>query len=88
MGFEPLIAGKSEPSSEAEELRAETGRQEQRVEALRLAGDRARGQIRKLVDAYRAGWRRQALRELGRNQQRYEAAISEVEAAREALVTW
>jgi hypothetical protein len=83
---EALIAGKSEPSSEAEEIRTEIARQEQRVEALRLAGDRARGQIRKLVDANRAGWRRQAMRELGREKQRYEAAITEVQAAREALI--
>jgi hypothetical protein len=83
---EALIAGKSEPSSEAEEIRAETTRQEQRVEALRLAGDRARGQIPKLVDTNRTGWRRQATTELGRERKRYEAAINELQAAREALV--
>jgi hypothetical protein len=83
---EALVAGKSEPASEAEEIRAETVPQEQRVEALRLAGDRARGQIRKLVDTNRAGWRRQAMAELGRERLRYEAAINELQAARETFV--
>jgi hypothetical protein len=81
-----LIAGKREPDSEAEVIRAEITRQEQRVEALRLAADRARGQIPKLVAANRTGWRQQAVRKLGREKQRYLDAISELQAAREALV--
>jgi hypothetical protein len=60
--------------------------QELRVDALRLAADRARRQIPKLVDTNRTGWRRQALRELDRETKRYESAISELQAAREALV--
>lgn len=83
---EALIAGKSEPPSEAEEIRAEIARQEQRVEALLVASDRARGQIRKLVDENRPGWRGQAMRDLGRERQRYDTAISELGAARGALV--
>jgi hypothetical protein len=81
-----LVAGKSEPSSEAEEIRAETGRQELRVEALGLAAERARGQVPELVDTNRAAWRRQAMRDLGRESKRYEVAICELQAAREALV--
>jgi hypothetical protein len=83
---EALVAGKSEPPAEAEQLRAEVVRQEARVEALRDATALARGEIPKLVDANRAGWRRQAMRELGREKHRYEAAINELQAAREALV--
>jgi hypothetical protein len=83
---EALIDGKREPPSEAEAIRAEVAQQELRIEALRLAADRARGQIPKLVDANRAGWRRQAMRELIREKQRYEAAINELQAAREALI--
>jgi hypothetical protein len=83
---EALIAHKSEPASEAEQLKAEVVRQEARVEALGEATTLARAQIPRLLDANRAGWRRQAMRELGRGKQRYEAAISELQAAREALV--
>jgi chromosome segregation ATPase len=83
---EALVEGKREPLSEAEAIRAEVAQQELRVDALRLAADRARRQIPKLVHANRAGWRRQAMRELGREKHRYEAAISELQAAREALV--
>ena len=83
---EALVDGKREPLSEAEAIRAEVAQQELRVDALRLAADRARRQIPKLVDANRAAWRRQATRELGREKHRYEAAISELQAAREALV--
>jgi hypothetical protein len=83
---EALIADKSEPTSEAEQLKAEVVRQEARVEALREATALARAQIPKLVDGNRAAWRRQATRELGREKHRYEAAISELQAAREALV--
>jgi hypothetical protein len=83
---EALVAGKSDPPAEAEQLKAEVVRQEARVEALGGATALARAQIPKLVDANRAGWRGQAMRELGRGKQRYEAAISELQAAREALV--
>jgi hypothetical protein len=83
---EALVEGKREPMSEAEAIRAEVAQQELRVDALRLAAERARRQIPKLVDANRTGWRRQATRELGREKHRYEAAISELQGAREALV--
>jgi hypothetical protein len=84
---EALVAGKSEPPAEAEQLKAEMVRQEARVEALRGATALARAQIPKLVEANRAGWRRQAMRELGREKQRYEAAISELQAVKRSS-TW
>ena len=52
---EALIAHKSEPTSEAEHLKAEVVRQEARVEALRGSTALARAQIPKLVDVNRAG---------------------------------
>jgi hypothetical protein len=82
---EALVEGKREPLSEAEAIRAEVAQQELRVDALRLAADRARRQIAKLVDANRAGWRRQAQRELEKASSRYERAISELESARDGL---
>jgi hypothetical protein len=91
---EALLAGKSEPSSEAEQIRVEIARQEQRVEALGLAVERARVQIGKLVDANRGGWRRQAIRKLAGAKARYESAIEELALARDglsdeaALVAW
>jgi hypothetical protein len=83
---EVLVDEKHEPASKAEGIRAEIERQEQRVEALRLAGGEARGQIPTLVSANRATWRRQAMRELDKAKNRYVLAITELEAAREELV--
>ena len=80
-----LVEGKREPLSEAEAIRAEVAQQELRVDALRLAADRARRQIPELVDANRAGWRRQTQRELDKASSRYEQAISELESARDGL---
>jgi hypothetical protein len=80
-----LVDGKAEPQPEAEQIRVEIERQELRVEALRLAIGKARREIPALVEANRAGWCRQAMRELSRMQQRYGAAIEELQASREAL---
>jgi hypothetical protein len=81
-----LIAGKKEPDSEADAIRAEVARQEQRVEALRLATDRAYREIPRLVNENRTGWRQQAMRDHEREAGRYEAAIAELRAARETLI--
>jgi hypothetical protein len=83
---EALIAGKSEPASEAEQIRAEIVQQELRVEALRVATERARRGIPELVAENRDDWRGQAMRDLGKTKARYENAIGELEAARTALV--
>jgi hypothetical protein len=61
---EALIAHKSEPTSEAEQIKAEVVRQELRVEALRVAVETARGQVSKLVTANRAAWQRRSAQEL------------------------
>jgi hypothetical protein len=83
---EALIANKSEPASEAEKVRTDIAQQELRVEALQSAGVKARGQIPKLVERNRQAWSKQARQELSRLEQLYLDAISEVQAAREALV--
>jgi hypothetical protein len=81
-----LIAGKSEPDSEADAIRTEITRQEQRVEALQLATERAYREIPRLVNANRESWRRQAMRDHEREAGRYETAIRELQASREALI--
>jgi hypothetical protein len=82
---EALIRGSCEPESKAEAIRAETAQQELRVEALRLAVDKAHGQIRKLVDEHRDNWRSRSMRDLANAKGRYAAAIEELEAARAGL---
>lgn len=83
---EALIANKSEPASEAEKVRTEIAQQELRVEALQSVADRGRGQIPKLVERNRQAWSKQARQELSRQGQLCLDAISELRAAREALV--
>ena len=50
-----------------------------------LAAEKARGAIAALVAENRDGWLRRAEQELGKARRRYEAAIAELAAAREAL---
>jgi hypothetical protein len=83
---EALIANKSEPASEADTLRTDIARQELRVDALQSFAGKARRQIPKLVEMNRQAWSKQARQELSRSEQRYLDAISELRAAREALV--
>jgi hypothetical protein len=80
-----LVDGKSEPASVAAKLKAQLEQEERRAEALALAVEAARRQIRALVSSNRPAWRRQAMRELARVKSRYENAIAELEAARDGL---
>jgi hypothetical protein len=82
---EALVANRSEPPAEAEQLKAEVVRQEARVEALRDQTALARARIPRLVDAHRGSWLGKSRQELSREQRRYAAAIEELQAAREAL---
>jgi hypothetical protein len=80
-----LVDGQREPASEAEEIEAEIVRQEQRVEALRLAAGEARGRVRTLARDNCKAWRGQALRELTQAKRRYFETIEELAASRQAL---
>lgn len=80
-----LVGGRKDPESEAEEVRREIVQQELRAEALRVAVDDARAEIPALVEDNRASWRAQAMRTLAAARGRYQAAIAELEAARDSL---
>ena len=80
-----LVAGRAEPAAEAAKLKAEIAAEERRAEALELAVNDANSQIGRVVDVHRDAWRRQTVRELNRAARRYQAAIAELAAAREAL---
>jgi hypothetical protein len=80
-----LVNGKPEPPSEAGEVEAELWREQERTEALVSAAAAARSEIPKLVDENRARWMRRAEQEIVKASGRYEKAIVELEAAREAL---
>jgi hypothetical protein len=80
-----IVDGKAEPASEAPKAKEELAEEERRAEALALAVDRARSQVKKVVAEHRAAWRRDGMKELSRAHVRYQAAITELEAARDAL---
>jgi hypothetical protein len=90
-----LSEGKGKPSScEEAKVSAELEDAELKAEALTLALDAAFDERARLLEQNRSGWRRQSMRELARARSRYESAISELEAARDALsgeatlITW
>jgi hypothetical protein len=66
-------------------VKVELEREGERAEALVLAVDAARCEIPKVVAENRAGWLRRAEQEIGKARGRYEAAIVELQAAREGL---
>lgn len=80
-----LVAGKSDPASEAEKLRVEIEQEERRAEALILALEAARGQVFQLVKDNRAAWRAEAMRDLSKAKTRYDESIDELKDAREGL---
>jgi hypothetical protein len=90
-----LSEGKGKPSScEEATVSAELEDAELKAEALTLALDAAFDDRARLIEQNRSGWRRQSMRELARARSRYESAIAELEAARDALsgeatlITW
>jgi hypothetical protein len=80
-----LLDGKPAPESEAAKLKAELEQAERNDEALLEAVQVTHGQIGRLVRDNRERWRSQTLRARGKAENRYEAAITELEAARAAL---
>lgn len=90
-----IVAGKPRPAKrEEEKVIAELEDAELKAEALALAVDAALDERARLLEQNRSGWRRQSMRELARARSRYESAIAELEAARDALsgeatlITW
>lgn len=90
-----LSEGKGKPSG-CEEAKASAELEDAalKAEALTLALDAAFDERARLLEQNRSAWRRQSMRELARARSRYESAIAELEAARDALsgeatlITW
>jgi hypothetical protein len=81
-----LSEGKARPAKrEEEKVAAELSDTELRAEALKLAIDSALDERAKLLKENHPVWRLKAMRELSKAKTRYEAAITELEAARDAL---
>jgi hypothetical protein len=81
-----LSEGKGKPSRREEaKVTAELDDAELKAEALAVAVDSALDERAKLLERNRSGWRREAIRELAKARSRYENAIAELEAARDAL---
>jgi hypothetical protein len=80
-----LLDGKAEPPSQVAQIRAEIQAQERRVSALERAHAEAHGQIAAVIAEHKSSWRREALTEISKAGTRYEAALTELEDARENL---
>ena len=80
-----ILAGRAEPRSEADAIRAEIQAQEKRVKALERAHTDAHEQLAAVIKENRSPWHREAMREIVTAKQRYAAAVDELEAAREVL---
>lgn len=80
-----LVDGKAAPASEAERLKGELAQEERNREALIQAVEDAYGQIGRLVRDNREAWLGQTASDRVKGKRRYEAAIVELEAAREGL---
>lgn len=80
-----LVAGKPEPESEAAKLKTELEREERNADALIDAVRAARESVAHVVAENRDSWARKAMRTLAAERLRYDAAITELEDARQAL---
>jgi hypothetical protein len=80
-----ILAGKAEPKSEADAIREEIQAQERRVSALERAHAEALAQIADVIAEHKSSWHREALSGIAKAGTRYQAALSELEAARENL---
>ena len=80
-----LVDGKEEPESQTARLQTEIAAQERRVDALLAAIDDANAKLGETITSNRAGWHRDAVRATARATGRYERAIEELDASRQAL---
>jgi hypothetical protein len=80
-----LLASKAEPRSEADAIREQITAQERRVSALQRAYADVQKQLTAVIRDNRSAWHRQTLGEIVKARTRYEAAVTELDAARENL---
>jgi chromosome segregation ATPase len=80
-----ILAGKAEPKSEADAIREEIQLQERRVDALQRAHTDAQEQLVAVIKENKRPWYRETLTETSKARSRYEAAVDELVASREAL---
>jgi len=80
-----LVDGKTEPASQMEKLRSEITMQERRADALLAAIDDANAKLAETITTNRAAWHRDAVRATARAAGRYQRAIEELDASRQAL---
>jgi hypothetical protein len=80
-----LLDGKTEPSSQVVLIREEIRAQERRVSALERAHAEAEEQIGGVIAEHKGTWRRETMSEISKAGRRFEAALTELEDARENL---
>jgi uncharacterized protein YukE len=80
-----LLDGKAEPPSRAALIREEIQAQERRVSALERAYAEATEQIAGVIAEHKGSWHRETLTEISKAGRRFEAALTELEDARENL---
>jgi hypothetical protein len=80
-----LLDGKTEPPSRVAQIHEEIGAQERRVSALERAHAEANEQTVSVIAEHKSSWRRETLSEITKAGTRFEAALTELENARDHL---
>jgi hypothetical protein len=80
-----LLDGKAEPSSQVAQIQDEIRAQERRVSALERAHAETHEQIAAVIAEHKSSWRKETLTEISKAGRRFEAALTELEDARENL---
>jgi hypothetical protein len=80
-----LLDGKAEPPSQVALIHEEIQAQERRVSALERAHAEATEQIAGVITEHKGTWHRETLTEISKAGRRFEAALTELEDARENL---
>jgi len=80
-----LLNDKPEPASKAAQIQEEIRTQQRRVAALERAHADAQEQVVGEIAKHKSSWHRETLTEISKAGRRYEAALTELEGARENL---
>jgi uncharacterized protein YukE len=80
-----LLDGKAEPASRVAQIHEEIRAQERRVAALERALAETHEQIAAVIAEHKSSWRRESLTGISKAGVRYQAALTELEDARENL---
>jgi hypothetical protein len=80
-----ILAGQDEPPSKVAQIQEEVRAQERRVSALERAHADAQEQIASVIAEHKSSWHRETLSEISKARRRSEAALAELEAARDNL---